>query len=96
MRLREVRSFFLSSMALFGFFPLYGVAVTLLVGEENGPLILVLCAPYVAFFVYRGLRSWSIDCPRCGQYFFRRGTWFGWPTHCNHCGLSLFESYDDD
>jgi hypothetical protein len=95
MTLRSIRNFVLGTLALFCLFPFYGVAIILLVGEENGPAILILCAPYVGYYLFRGLRTWSIYCPRCKLAFFRRGIWFGWPTRCSHCGLSIFDSYDE-
>ena len=95
MTLRSIRNFVLGALAMFLCFPLYWALVVILVGEENGPLILILCAPYVGYYLYRGWQTWGIYCPRCKQPFFRRGIWFGWPTRCSHCGLSIFDSYDE-
>lgn len=95
MGIRNIRKFVLVNMGLFLLFPLYGIAVVLTVGEENGPLIVVLCVPYITYFLYRGYQSWGIRCPRCKLAFFRSGFWFGLPTRCNHCGLSIFDSYHE-
>jgi hypothetical protein len=95
MKLRSIRSFVLGCLALFLLFPFYGAVVVFLVGEENIAAILILCAPYVGYYLFRGLQMWSISCPRCKQTFFRRGIWFGWLTRCSHCGLSIFDSYDE-
>lgn len=99
MNLRAIRNFALTGFGLWLLFPIYGVAimglVVLILGEENGPAVLILSAPYVGYFLFHGLKSWSVICPRCQNTFFRRGIWFGWPTRCNHCGLSIFDSYDE-
>lgn len=99
MRLRAIRNLVLTGFGLCLLFPIYGVVVMglvpLLLGEQSGPAVLILSAPYVGYFLFLGSKSWSVICPRCRNTFFRRGIWFGWPTRCNHCLLSIFDSYDE-
>lgn len=85
----------MGTLVMFVLFPFYGIAIVLLVGENNGPAILILCTPYIGYYLFRALQSWNISCPRCEQKFFRRGIWFSWPIRCNNCGLSIFDSYDE-
>ncbi len=95
MEIHKIRKFVLVNLGLFLLFPLYGIAIVLTVGEENGPLIIILCVPYIAYFLYRGYQSWGIRCPRCKLSFFRSGILFGLPMRCNHCGLSVFDTLDE-
>jgi phage FluMu protein Com len=94
MGIREIRKFALINLGLFLFFPLYGIAVVLLVGEENGPIIAAVCVPYIAYYLYRGYQSRDIRCPKCKFTFFRSGILFGNPMRCNHCGLSVVAKYE--
>jgi len=87
-----IRNYVIGMLILFLLFPVYGLALVLFIGEDNKSLLLFLVSPYIIYFLYRGLRSWVIECPRCKQAFFRKGIWFGSVFRCNHCQLSIFDS----
>ena len=72
MTFRELRKLILVIFVLFAFFPLYGIIVVKIVGDEHGKAIMILVAPYVVAYLYQGVRIMRARCPVCGNPFFRR------------------------
>jgi len=92
MDIKKIRNYVVVMLLLVILFPIYGLSIVLIFGEDNKNLLLIMILPYLVYFLYRALYTWNITCPRCKQTFFREGIFFKSLFSCSNCGLNIFKS----